>query len=274
MSNVWAMAGFQVREMLQRRVVWLVALVGAIGLVMFGAACHLVTTQPMPVLGRSTVLNQILSGTLLLSSLLCSMLAIFTAISALANEIDTGRIQMVVSRPVSRRRVLLGTFGGLTVVTAGYSMALCLCVLLLFGFSTGIWPAGWWRVVPVFALGPEVVLTLAVLLSVRLTVLTAGIASLALLILTWIGDFTETIGYIAHLDSLQVSGVLMSLLLPAGSMHDWVSGTLRTGIADLTRAPFELALLPVPSVWMILYTLVYMSVLLAWAVSSFRQRDL
>ena len=275
MGELRAIAAFQMRELLQRRIVWLIVLVALLGLAFMGWAVHTVTADPRaPAFVRGQITERMLTMTLVLSAMLTALLAVLTAVSALAAEIDSGRIQMVLSRPVSRRTVFLGHLLGLAAVVAGYAAALYLAVLLVYGAASGYWPGGWAWGILVFPLGALIQLALALLLSTRLGTLAAGVAALALLLLTWIGNGLETVGYLARIQTLQVTGVLMSLLLPMAAVNDGVTSHLRDGLQQAATVPLNFSLAPAPSTWMLLYALCYLLVLVAAGLAVFRRRDL
>jgi len=275
MSELRTIAAFHARELLQRKIVWLIAGVALLGLTFMGWAVHTTSTAPhTPAFVRSQILEQMLSMTLILSQMLCALLAMLTAVGALAQEIDSGRIQMVLSRPVSRASVFLGYLAGLSAVVVTYAAWIYLSVLLVFGWATGIWPAGWGWGILVFPLGALLELALALLLASRIGTLAAGVTALALLLITWIGNGLETVGYLARLDALQVTGVLMSLLLPMASVNSWVTTRLRDGLSHVLTVPLDIDLTPSPSGWMLLYACLYLAALIGAGVAVFRRRDL
>lgn len=275
MRELRAIAAFQVRELLQRRILWLIVLVALLGLAFMGWAVHLVSTDPRtPGFVRAQVQTQMLSFTLILSAMLCALLAVLTGVGSLAGEIESGRLQMVLSRPVGRTTVFLGYLLGLAAVVAGYSAWLYTCVVLDFGWAAGHLPAGWFWGIPVFPLVALIQLATALLLSTRAGTLAAGVAALALLLLTWIGYGLETVGYLAHLTGLQVAGVLISLLLPMAAVGDWVIALLRDGLRPYLTVPMELFLAPTPSGWMLLYACLYLLALVGLGLAGLRRRDL
>jgi ABC-2 type transport system permease protein len=111
--------------------------------------------------------------------------AVFASAGLTAHMLEPGRIELLLSKPVSRVHILLGRFvGNLLVITANAAY-LVLAIWTIFGVKTGIWgPEFLWAI-------PTTVFTFAVLLSV--VVLTgvvfesttvATIAAVALMIIS------------------------------------------------------------------------------------------
>lgn len=273
-GNWQVIAAFQIRELVRRRVLWLLLLITALGQSVFAFALYKLRSDPhVPAAVAVQLYERMFSAMLHVGALLAALLALFMAVTALAAEIETGRIQMEVSRPVTRTGVFLGHFAGLAGAVGGYAVLYFLITLLVFGIAGGLWPAGWLAVMLVYPLSPLVMLALALWLGARLSPLAAGLCGLVLLVLAWLGSGLEVVGYLAHLESLQVAGVLSSLLLPMPALVDFVTSTLRDGLGG-GLAPVQFQLAPTPSVWMVLYAVVYLGGVVVGAGGVFRRRDL
>jgi hypothetical protein len=87
-------------------------------------------------------------------------LAVFASAGLIPRVLEPGRIELLLSKPVSRTHILLGRFAGNVLVVAGNITYLILGVWLIVGEKTGIW-----RVEFLLAIGTTV-FTFAVLLTV------------------------------------------------------------------------------------------------------------
>lgn len=93
-------------------------------------------------------------------------LAVFASSGLVPSILEPGRIELLLSKPVSRRHILLGRFAGNVLVVAMNTSYLVLGVWIIFGAKTGIWnPAFLFSIV-------STVFMFAVLLSI---VLLAGV---------------------------------------------------------------------------------------------------
>ncbi len=269
----WAIvAGFQVRELLQRRLVWLLAPASALPVALFAFILRSEATEPGTLTAvRVNVHQQLLTMMLVATCLLVSTVASFAAIVTAGMDAESGRSQMVISRPVRRQAVFLGQFLGLGAGVAAYAALFYVAILLAFGWTTGLWPSGWWIGLPVFTLAPLVQLALTLWLSAGIGPVGAGVGALLLLLFTWLGNLLEMAGHTLRLPQLELSGVILSLLLPGASMNGWVTGHLRHGIGE--PGLIQLKLGADPSGWMLLYGLLYLVGVLLAGMAAFRRRE-
>lgn len=269
----WAVvAGFGLRELLQRRLVWFLLPASALPVALFGFVLRVEAVDPAtPDLLRVEVLQQLLTMMLVATCLLISAIASFAAIVTAGMDAEVGRAQMVISRPVRRQGVYLGQFLGLGAAVAAYAALFYLAILLTFGLTRGIWPVGWWLGLPVFTLAPLIQLALTLWLSARSGPVGAGIGALLLLLFTWLGNLLELAGHAMRLPTLELSGVMLSLLLPGASMNGWVTGHLRHGIGE--PGFIQLQLGSDPSGWMLLYGLLYLAGVLLLGIGAFKRRE-
>lgn len=270
----WAIvAGFQLRELLQRRLVWLLVPVSTLPVVLFALVLRSGPMDPaMPKLVATETLQQLLTMMLICTCLLISAIASFAAIVTAGLDADSGRAQMVISRPVRRQGVFLGQFLGLGAGVAGYSALFYLAILLTFGSVTGVWPSGWWSLLPIFTLAPLVQLALTLWLSTATGPIGAGIISFVLLLFTWVGALLELLGYVFRLPKLELTGVMLSLLLPGASLNGYVTGHLRDHIGQPGLIRLDM-IGSSPSGWMMLYALLYLVGVLIAGMAAYRRRE-
>lgn len=269
----WAIvAGFQLRELLQRRLVWLLLPASALPVALFALVLLTEASDPASsAVIHVEVLQQLLTMMLVCTCLLISAVASFAAIVTAGMDTESGRAQMVISRPVRREGVFLGQFLGLGAGVAAYAALFYLAILLTFGITRGVWPSGWWMALPVFTLAPLMQLALTLWLSARSGPVGAGVGALLLLLFTWLGNLLEVAGHTLLLPKLELSGVMLSLLLPGASMNGWVTGHLRHGIGE--PGIIQLQMGSDPSGWMLLYGLLYLAGVLLVGMAAFRRRE-
>jgi ABC-type transport system involved in multi-copper enzyme maturation permease subunit len=181
---------------------------------------------------------------------------------------------MVVSRPVRRRSVFLGQYVGLAVVVGGFASLFYVAILLVFGSFGHVWPPGWTAGVLVFPISALIQVSLSIWLCSYLSSIAAGVVGLVLVLFSWIGTLLELIGHLARLGALELTGVIMSMLLPASTINSWVTGRLRDGLHELVPVPIGLAMGSNPSTSMIIYGLCYLGIVLMAGVFAFRHREL
>ena len=83
----------------------------------------------------------------------------------------------------------------------------------------------------------------------------------------------EQIGSFMHNETAVDIGILTSLLIPSEAMWKLASYLMQPpAIRSLGLSPFSLA--SAPSTTMLVYALIYVVIILLWAVRSFQRRDL
>jgi len=269
----WAIvAGFQFREVLQRRLVWFLLPASSLPVALFGLILATEVKDPSTLAAmRVGVHQQLLTMMMVATCLLISAIASFAAIVTVGMDTESGRTQMVISRPVRRQGVFLGQFLGLGAGVAAYAALFFVAIMVTFAWTTGGWPHGWWIALPVFTFAPLIQLALTLWLSARSGPIGAGVGALLLLLFTWIGNLLEMAGHALRLAQLELSGVMLSLLLPGASMNGWVTGHLRHGISE--GGFIQLQLGSDPSGWMLLYGLLYLVGILLAGMAAFRRRE-
>src|SRR5665213_1966984 len=70
-------------------------------------------------------------------------LSVFASAGLVAALFEPGRIELLLSKPVSRTRLLLGRYVGNLVVVAANIVYLTVGSWLIFGIKTGLWGAGY-----------------------------------------------------------------------------------------------------------------------------------
>jgi Cu-processing system permease protein len=116
--------------------------------------------------------------------------------------------------------------------------------------------------------------TISIAGGTRLGTVTNGIMTLGLYGAAFIGGFVEQLGTFGGIQAARMVGVTISLFSPADSMWRLATYYLQP---DITRAlgnagPFTTG--SVPSAMMVWWTLAFIAAALAFAIHSFRNRQL
>ncbi|MZP29918.1 ABC transporter permease subunit [Heliobacterium undosum] len=233
-----------------------------------------------PVL-RQIVGNQLLGSGLYFSSFLMTLLAMLAGVGAIATEVETGLLHALVSKPLTRRAVIVGKFAGHAAMLAGFGLLLYGGILLLNRFYNGktlaLLDAGHGLYGAfLFVLQPLVLLAAAMLFSTLLRPLTAGIVTVILYVLASVGGFLEQIGSIVHKAALVDIGITVSLVIPIDALFRKLMTVVTVQeaapVAALAQGPFGAA--SPPSGAMVIYAMAYLITAVALAVHYFEKKDL
>jgi Cu-processing system permease protein len=93
-------------------------------------------------------------------------LAVFASAGLIPRVLEPGRIELILSKPVSRAHILLGRFLGNVLVVAGNISYLVLGVWIIFGNKTGIWSPRFLAAIATTVFTFTVLLTVVVILGV------------------------------------------------------------------------------------------------------------
>jgi ABC-type transport system involved in multi-copper enzyme maturation permease subunit len=93
-------------------------------------------------------------------------LSVFASAGLIPSVLEPGRIELVLSKPVSRTHLLLGRFAGNLLVVSVNIVFLVLSVWLIFGMKTGMWPVSFLIAIPTTIFVFAVLLTVVVLVGV------------------------------------------------------------------------------------------------------------
>jgi ABC-type transport system involved in multi-copper enzyme maturation permease subunit len=134
-------------------------------------------------------------------------LAVFASGGLVPTVLEPGRIELLLSKPVTRSHILLGRYLGNVLVVALNICYLVAGVWLIFGWKTGIWNAGFlWAI-------PATVFVFAVLLSViMLTAVLFESAALSVMV---------TFGLMLMSPVLAQTSLMEKLLSSAWSRNLW-----------------------------------------------------
>lgn len=212
-----------------------------------------------------------------ISTFLSGALAIMMGAGSIAHEIESGTILGLASRSLRRGDILGGKFIGYSLVTALYTGVLvtAIAIIVRCSFRLIIDPAGLMTGIILFMLFPVVLVAVAHLVSTLLNTLGTAVAAFMLFTVAIIGGFIEQIGAMISNTAMVNIGVISSLLMPTDAIYrmavSQAAGILGQG-AIMNFGPFGAS--STPSIWMLLYALVYIAVMFVLAIYYFGKRDL
>jgi ABC-type transport system involved in multi-copper enzyme maturation permease subunit len=274
------MARFTFREAFHKRVVHGVALLTVAFLVLFGLLIWLAFRE-LP--RASSYSNEGffhsmvgLQFTLLGMngvSMIGALLAIFLSVGTISAEVEAGTLHAIVPKPLTRRDVLWGKWLGHAAMLAVYVFLLALVEGGLVAIFSGVWML---QVVPaalLLVLQALVLLSLSVLGTTFLPTIANGVVVFGLYSVAMMSGFMEQLGSMIRNETMVNVGIAVSLLVPSDALGKLSASLLQEGRSYLERmGPFLVT--SQPSIWMVVYAVVYVGLLLVVAQAIFTRRDL
>ena len=208
------------------------------------------------------------------ANFLSMLLASLLPVDALSGEIDSGVMQTLASKPLRRWEIVVGKWLGFGAVIVTYFLVLAAGVL-----TAARWIAGYQQLNVAIAI-PLMLLELLVMHSIsiaggtRLGTVTNGIMTLGLYGASFIGGWVEQAGLLGGIQSARTVGIAVSLLSPADSMWRLAAYYLQPDIIRTLGNAGPFAGGAIPSALMVWWALGFMAAALAFAIYSFRNRQL
>ena len=214
------------------------------------------------------------SGVLALGSTL-------VAAPAVASDIESGIALAILPRPIRRVEVLMGKWLGLALLVVIYAAGSGLLAFLGIRIATGYAPPHPFVSLAFIAAEGIVLMSLALLLSTRLSPMTGGVIALVLFFVAWIGGIALTIGQTFQNDTITNIGTASQYLIPTdGLWHGAIFNMEPPDFLALARAagraragnPF-FAEAPPTELYLICVGL-WLAIILVLANWSYAKRDL
>ena len=214
------------------------------------------------------------SGVLALGSTL-------VAAPAIASDIESGIALAILPRPIRRSEVLMGKWLGLAVLIALYAGLSGVLEMIGIWLATSYLPPNPGAAILFVAAEGIVLMTLALLLSTRLSPMTGGVIALVLFFVAWIGGIALLIGTTFANDTIIAIGNGSRLLIPTdGLWHGAIFYLEPSDMLNLARAagraragnPFY-AEEPLPISYLV-WVVAWLAAVLGVANWSFARRDL
>ena len=287
MAPVVVIARLKVQESSRRRLL-LALLVLTLVVVGFSAwGFNKITTIPR---SDGTLLphDQVI---LLTSQLLIVVVFMFSGVLALSaavvagplisGEVESGLLLSMLARPVRRSEVVIGKWLGLAVLVAVYAVGSGLLEMAAVDWATGYVPPHPFQLLVYVAAEGLVLLSLGLLLSTRLSGITAGVIALVAWLMAWIAGVVGDIGTGLQNQALENVGVVSHLLLPSDGLWrgaifamepDTLIATMRA-LGTAGRANPVAATDPPPDAFLV-WVVIWFGLVLLGSVASFRRREI
>jgi len=290
--SILTVARFTFQEARRRRLLWLGIGLGLAFLALFTLGFYLVfddirNSVLLEYVGQeeqqavlSLVANLFLMMGMFVVNFLVVLVSILTTVGAISGEISSHTIQAIVTKPVRRWEIVLGKWLGHVFMVTFYILLLTGGIILVVFLISGHSPRNLMEGLGLYVLEGIVLLTVSILGGTRFSTLANGVVLFMVYGLAFVGGWVEQIASLPFIDSdAAVSvGTLAGRLLPSEVLWRRASHIMAPSLnlgADFEGPPpflFTFGREPAPSI--VLYAFVYIGVVLAVAIWSFRRKDL
>ncbi|KJR99058.1 MAG: hypothetical protein VR68_09610 [Peptococcaceae bacterium BRH_c4a] len=225
----------------------------------------------------SVIYPQLLLFGLYFGSFIVSFLAILSSAGIISSEVESGVIQAVIPKPVSRSEIVLGKFLGQGVFLAAYAALLFAAIYAIIYTKTGMKLTGSGEAALLFSLQPVVLMSVTFLLSVLTTTVASGMVAFMLYAVAVVGGVIEQIGWFMNNLSLKNAGIVSSLIMPVDSLYRKIVHVMLPPASNPMSAvqqmgPFGSS--AEPSLWMVTYAALYILAFLGLSLYYFAEKDI
>jgi Cu-processing system permease protein len=275
--GVWIMAGVTFREAARKKMLWMALAAGGAFLILFATGLHF-QAKDFAVHGMSPVLRREISFTMVTMGLyavdlLAVLMTILTSMDTLAGEIASGTIQAIATKPIPRWQLLLGKWVGFGGMLTAYIAIMVGGVNVVTYATTGVTARHLAQGISLMWMESVVLLSVTFALATYFSTLTTGVLTLGLHGLAFLGGWIEQFGAITQTQRAVYVGVVASVLMPSEALWRRAAFEMQSPLANAMRiSPFST--LSVPSIAMVLYAALYLTIALAVALRTFSKRDL
>ena len=229
----------------------------------------------------SLITSQLLIVVVFMFSGVLALSAAVVAGPLISSEVESGLLLAMLARPVRRSEVVVGKWLGLAALVAIYAAGAGSLELASVDWATGYLPPHPIQLLTYVAADGLVLLSVGLVLSTRLSGITAGVIALVAWLMAWIAGVVGDIGTGLQNDALQNIGVVSHVILPAdglwrGAIYAMEPDTLIATMRALGTAgranPFA-AVDPPPTAFLI-WVVVWFVLVLMLSIWSFRTREI
>jgi len=207
-----------------------------------------------------------------------SLMAVLSTVASVSGDIESGVMQSVIARPVTRAQVVLGRWLGFTGMNVLYVLLVSVALLTGLYLITGYLPPNPAAAVAQILLGIVLITSLTVLGSTLFATLANGIAVFVLYGLGSAGGILKSIGALANSPTMESLGNAANIVMPTNALWLGASYNLQTEgalqLAQVARGanPFASTTPIEPGV--LIWAAVYTALAVALAMWRFSRRDL
>jgi ABC-type transport system involved in multi-copper enzyme maturation permease subunit len=277
MRNVLTIAHLTFAEARRRRIVLAAAVCAAAFLAVFAAALFFAyremrgdpsTSFPE----RQVTLSLMTVVGFFAANFLSVLFALLLPIDTLSGEIDSGVMQTLASKPVSRAEIVMGKWFGHLLIALAYLMLLTSGIVVIVRALLGFMPLNVAPALPLMVVEITLLLSVSIAGGARLNTIANGVVALGFYGIAFVGGFIEQIGAFAGVSSARTIGIIASLISPADALWRLAVYYLQPAIVRGLATPLTLA--SVPTFWMVWWAAGFTVLTIVYAVRTFNRRAL
>jgi ABC-type transport system involved in multi-copper enzyme maturation permease subunit len=282
--STFIIARLSFQEASRRKILLAALLLGLLFLVVFGLGFHFLIQgmEKEDINGSNTLMlnearNFLLMAGMYVVNFLVAMMTVLTSVDTLSGEMSSGTIHTLVAKPIRRWEILLGKWLGFVVMVTLYLLLMGGGVMGFIYLRSGYIPPHPFRALELIWLNAMILLSISLLGGTSFSTLANGVLVFGLYGIAFIGGWIEQIGtFLTDQTASQTAiniGIITSLIMPSEALWKRAAHEIQSPlVAVLGVSPFSSG--SYPNMAMIIYSVLYLAVILTLAVRQFNHRDL
>ena len=277
------LASFTFREALRKKALYAATALTLVFLGLYAVGIHfsyqdIDRYSRLPLLARQAIKGEMLLAGLYVIANVGALLAIFTAAGTISSEIDSGTIHSIVPKPVRRWEVVMGKWLGYALMLSAYVGITGAAAIVIVYALGGQLPNNTVAGLALMVLKSLLLLSISVLGSTFLSALTTGIIAFILYALSNVAGMIEQFGVLVENQTMINIGIITSLVIPSDVLWKLAAHLVHPALdfraMGLPSVGGIFTAANPPSIWMAVYSVVYIAVTLIVAMVVFQKRDL
>jgi ABC-type transport system involved in multi-copper enzyme maturation permease subunit len=283
---VLVIAGLTLREIVRRRVLWVLAALAIASVLLVGWGTDRLVEEARAEgandIAIRIAVSQVLIFIAFMFSFVLAMSAAFLAAPAIASDVETGTIAAMLARPLRRAELVAGRWLGLSIVIAAYAVLSGLLAIGVVRLASGHLPPEPLTAVTFLGMQSIAVLTLALALGTRLPGMAAGAITVVLFGLGWFAGVLGNLATVLDAETLAIGSGWLRILIPTDVLWRGVIYGLEPPLVLLLASgefsqameasPFY-ASAP-PPIGLVLWSIAWVALVLGLGIALFRRREL
>jgi ABC-type transport system involved in multi-copper enzyme maturation permease subunit len=282
--NALLIASLVLREAARRRLLLTAAVITLALVALTGWGFHALSAahdshgRPIPHYALMVASSVLVIMMAFMFSVILSLGAAFLGALATGTEIENGTLLAIVPRPIRRIEIVLGKWLGNLTLIAGYAALMTGVEFFVVRLTTGYVPPHPFVAIAYLIAQSALVLTLTMTLSVRLSAIAAGFATIVLFGIAWIGGIAGTIGTALQNATVHQAALVLSLIVPTDGIWRGAAFALEPAAMVATIGstqnsnPFVSGTPPTTAY--LLWCVLWFAAVAASGIAFFRRRDI
>jgi ABC-type transport system involved in multi-copper enzyme maturation permease subunit len=275
--SVLTLARLTIRETQRRRILWIGALMGIAFLLIFGLGFHFIYQDVTENMSGDEIILPLRFLTLAgiyATNFLVVIVAVLISVATISGEIESHTIESLLTKPIQRWQLLAGKWLGYAAIILLFVLMLPGGVMLIVYLRSGFVLSNMIAGLALIYLEGLVALSVSMVGGTRLSTLANGALAFMLFGIAFIGGWVEQIGAILRNETAVDVGIFTSLLMPTEVLWKKASTLFEPGIVSGFEVAGPFGVSSQPSDLMVVYSVIYIFLLMLLALWLFTTRDI